>query len=96
MRSFFDPCVDCIIELVQGQIAQVDRLRTRLKVQTHLTREIVFTQLIFVLEYFPSRWFRGIRIFARRDPIFSPAKEHSATEARYFVSYILRRSIISN
>ena len=32
MRSFFDPCVDRIVELIDGQIAQVDRLRTRVNV----------------------------------------------------------------
>ncbi|KAH0538333.1 hypothetical protein FGG08_005068 [Glutinoglossum americanum] len=31
MRSFFDPCVDRIVELIEGQIAQVARLQTRLK-----------------------------------------------------------------
>ncbi|KAI9776338.1 MAG: hypothetical protein M1839_000418 [Geoglossum umbratile] len=31
MRSFFDPCVDEIVELIQGQAAQIERLRIRLK-----------------------------------------------------------------
>jgi len=31
MKSFFDPCVDQIVELIRGQVKQVARLRTRLK-----------------------------------------------------------------
>ncbi|KAI9773911.1 MAG: hypothetical protein M1840_006137 [Geoglossum simile] len=31
MKSFFDPCVDRIVELIKGQIAQVERLRVRPK-----------------------------------------------------------------
>jgi len=31
MKSFFDPCVDRIFELILGQTAQADRLRTRVK-----------------------------------------------------------------
>ena len=32
MKSFFDPCVNRIIELIQGQIAQVEQERRRVKV----------------------------------------------------------------
>jgi hypothetical protein len=31
MRSFFDPCIDQIVELVQGQILQVERKGSRVK-----------------------------------------------------------------
>lgn len=32
MKSFFDPCVDDIIELIDGQIAQVGARKNRVKV----------------------------------------------------------------
>jgi hypothetical protein len=32
MQSFFDPCVDDIIELIDGQIAQVEARKNRVKV----------------------------------------------------------------
>ncbi|KAH0558448.1 hypothetical protein GP486_004894 [Trichoglossum hirsutum] len=31
MRSFFEPCVDRIVDLIQGQVGQIERLRTRPK-----------------------------------------------------------------
>lgn len=64
MRSFFDPCVDRIVELILGQIAQVDKLRTRVKVLVYLAIEIVCIKLIFVTEYLPRWRLRRIRIFA--------------------------------
>lgn len=33
MKSFFDPCVDGVVELIQGQIQQVERTRNRVKVR---------------------------------------------------------------
>jgi hypothetical protein len=33
MQSFFDPCVDQIIDLIQSQIQNVERLRNRVKVR---------------------------------------------------------------
>jgi hypothetical protein len=34
MRSFFDPSVDRIVELIKGQISQVEKKRSRVKVNS--------------------------------------------------------------
>lgn len=36
MKDFFDPCVDRIVELIQGQISQVERKGHRVKVSSSL------------------------------------------------------------
>lgn len=36
MRSFIDPCVDPIVELIQGQLIQAERRRRRVKVKSFL------------------------------------------------------------
>jgi len=36
MKSFFDPCIDQIVELVIGQILQVERRGSRVKVNSSL------------------------------------------------------------
>jgi hypothetical protein len=95
MESFFQPCVASIIQLINGQVSQVERLHRRLKVPTRLMEKVLSAELIPFLENFPSWWFRGIRIFATINRIFSRPERHPVTEARYFVSHILRRSIIS-
>lgn len=36
IRSFIDPCVDPIVELIQGQLQQAERRRRRVKVKSFL------------------------------------------------------------
>jgi hypothetical protein len=38
MRSFFDPCVDQVIELIQGQILQVEKTKNRVRVNNPLPK----------------------------------------------------------
>jgi hypothetical protein len=33
MKGLFDPCVDRVVELIQGQIQQVERKKNRVKVK---------------------------------------------------------------
>jgi hypothetical protein len=33
MESFFEPCATRIVELIQGQVEQIEVLRTRLRVR---------------------------------------------------------------
>jgi hypothetical protein len=42
-RSFFDPSVDTIIELILGQINQIERIQIRVRVNSSL--------LLYALEY---------------------------------------------
>jgi len=46
MKSFFDPCVDGVVELIQGQIQQVERKKNRVKVNKPLPKNVVARQLI--------------------------------------------------
>jgi len=46
MKSFFDPCVDGVVELIQGQIQQVERTKNRVKVNKPLPKNVVARQLI--------------------------------------------------
>lgn len=46
MKSFFDPCVDQVVELIQGQIQQVERKRNRVKVGNSLPKNVIVRQLI--------------------------------------------------
>jgi hypothetical protein len=43
MKSFFYPCVNRIVELIEGQVAQIERLRVRPKVRTHLAKKNLST-----------------------------------------------------
>jgi len=46
MRSLFDPCVDGVVELIQGQIQQVERRHNRVKVNNSLPKNVMVRQLI--------------------------------------------------
>ncbi len=46
MKSFFDPCVDKVVELIQGQKQQVERKRKRLKVNNSFCENVMTRQLI--------------------------------------------------
>ena len=39
MKSFFDPCVDGVVELIQGQIQQVEKKKNRVKVNNSLPKK---------------------------------------------------------
>jgi hypothetical protein len=40
MKGFFDPCVDKVVELIQGQIQQVERKKHRVKVNNSLPKYV--------------------------------------------------------
>jgi hypothetical protein len=40
MRELFDPCIDGVIELIQGQIQQVEAKRNRVKVRILLYNHV--------------------------------------------------------
>ena len=46
MKSFFDPCVDGVVELIQGQIQQVEVKKNRVKVNNSLSNNVMVRQLI--------------------------------------------------
>jgi len=46
MKSFFNPCVDGVVELIQGQIQQVEKRRNRVKVNNSLPKNVTVGQLI--------------------------------------------------
>ena len=46
MKSFFNPCVEGVVELIQGQIQQVEKRRNRVKVNNSLPKNVTVGQLI--------------------------------------------------
>jgi hypothetical protein len=46
MKSFFDPCVDGVVDLVLGQVQQVERKYDRVRVNSSLPKNVMVRQLI--------------------------------------------------
>ena len=46
MKGFFDPCVDDVIELIQGQLGQIERIGRRLRVGEHSAQRRQVLRLI--------------------------------------------------
>ena len=46
MKSFFKQCVEGVVELIQGQIQQVEKRRNRVKVNNSLPKNVTVGQLI--------------------------------------------------
>jgi hypothetical protein len=46
MKAIFDPCVDPVVELIQGQIHQVEKQYHRVKVNNSLPNNVLVRQLI--------------------------------------------------
>jgi len=59
MRSFFDPCVDGVIDLIQGQLHQIEKRGRRLKVH-NLFLLILFLNSTNYVERISYRWLRRI------------------------------------
>lgn len=48
MKQMFDPCIDRVVELIQGQIQQVERTKNRVKVCSR-TSAIIYLQAHIVV-----------------------------------------------
>jgi hypothetical protein len=46
MKSFFDPCVDGVVDLILGQVQQVERKYDRVRVNSSLPKNVMVRQLI--------------------------------------------------
>ena len=66
MESFFEPCANKIVELIENQREQIEDirgLRVRLKVLMNLRKELSL-KLIYLLECVSRWWVCGIFVFA--------------------------------
>lgn len=66
MESFFEPCADKIVELIENQQEQIEDtrgLRVRLKVLMNLRKELSL-ELIYLLECVSRWWVCRIFVFA--------------------------------
>jgi len=65
MESFFEPCANKIVELIENQREQIEDIheRVRLKVFGNLRKKLSL-ELIYPLECVPRWWVCGIFVFA--------------------------------
>jgi hypothetical protein len=66
MESFFEPCANKIVELIENQQEQIEdtrNLRVRLKVLMSLRKKLSL-ELMYPLECVPRWWVCGIFVFA--------------------------------
>lgn len=85
MRKFFDPCVDGVIELIQGQLQQIQKRGRRLRVSETFHSPLTRTDC---LEHLPHRRLRRVRIFARRAKRVIETTQIGDEKTRYFVSLL--------
>lgn len=99
MVSFFEPCADSIMELIQGQLDQIeDRRNTRLRVRdppkTIYKTNTKTNGQSQLPECDASWWFRPVSVSARNHSRVSRFQRSQSTNTRYLVSEILRVKVI--
>jgi hypothetical protein len=65
MESFFEPCANKIVELIENQREQIEDIRERVRLKVFVIhRKKLSLELIYPLECVPSWWVCGIFVFA--------------------------------
>jgi hypothetical protein len=65
MESFFEPCANKIVELIENQREQIEDIRERVRLKVFvILRKKLSLELIYPLECVPRWWVCGIFVFA--------------------------------